>query len=48
MTGNPVAALDRVSKTCPGGVTVLGEVDLSVDYGELLGIVGPSGIRASR
>jgi putative ABC transport system ATP-binding protein len=43
MTDDPVVVLDRVSKTYPGGVTVLSEVDLSVGYGELLGVVGPSG-----
>jgi putative ABC transport system ATP-binding protein len=38
-----VIELDRVSKEYAGGVTALRDVSLSVDYGELLAIVGPSG-----
>ncbi|WP_446685688.1 ABC transporter ATP-binding protein [Micromonospora polyrhachis] len=32
-----------VSRTYPGGVTALREVDLTIGYGELAAIVGPSG-----
>jgi putative ABC transport system ATP-binding protein len=39
----PVAELRGVSKTYPGGVTALRDVDLDIGHGELLGIVGPSG-----
>jgi putative ABC transport system ATP-binding protein len=39
----PVIELAGVSKSYPGGVTALREVDLIVEYGELLAIVGPSG-----
>jgi len=42
-SGEPVAALDRVSKVYPGGVTALCEASLRIDRGELLAIVGPSG-----
>jgi putative ABC transport system ATP-binding protein len=42
-TGHSVIELAEVSKTYPGGVTALRSVDLVVDHGELLGIVGPSG-----
>jgi putative ABC transport system ATP-binding protein len=38
-----VIELERVTKVYPGGVTALGGVDLVVQRGELLGIVGPSG-----
>jgi len=38
-----VVELDTVTKAYPGGVTALREVSLSVDYGELVAIVGPSG-----
>jgi putative ABC transport system ATP-binding protein len=41
--GYPVIELAGVSKTYPGGVTALRSVDLTVEYGELLAIVGPSG-----
>jgi putative ABC transport system ATP-binding protein len=40
---SPVVHLESVSKTYPGGVSALRDVTLSVDYGELLAIVGPSG-----
>jgi putative ABC transport system ATP-binding protein len=40
---HPVIDLGRVTKTYPGPVTALRSVDLVVDYGELLAIVGPSG-----
>jgi putative ABC transport system ATP-binding protein len=39
----PVIELARVTKTYPGGVTALRSVDLTVQYGEMLAIVGPSG-----
>jgi putative ABC transport system ATP-binding protein len=41
--GHPVIQLIEVTKIYPGGVTALQSVDLVVDYGELLAIVGPSG-----
>ncbi|MEV6299767.1 ABC transporter ATP-binding protein [Actinoplanes sp. NPDC051861] len=40
---SPVIELERVSKTYPGGVTAVRDVDLSVEPGELIAIVGPSG-----
>jgi putative ABC transport system ATP-binding protein len=40
---HPVIELAGVGKTYPGGVTALHCVDLVVEYGELLAIVGPSG-----
>jgi putative ABC transport system ATP-binding protein len=39
----PVIELAGVGKTYPGGVAALRSVDLVVEYGELLAIVGPSG-----
>jgi putative ABC transport system ATP-binding protein len=35
--------LDRVGKTYPGGVQALREVSLTIEPGEMAGIVGPSG-----
>jgi putative ABC transport system ATP-binding protein len=35
--------LDRVGKTYPGGVVALHDVTLTIDHGELVGVVGPSG-----
>ncbi|MEV0807267.1 ABC transporter ATP-binding protein [Micromonospora sp. NPDC050200] len=35
--------LDEVSKSYPGGVTAVRGVTLSIEYGELVAIVGPSG-----
>jgi putative ABC transport system ATP-binding protein len=35
--------LARVGKTYPGGVEALREVSLTIDPGELVGVVGPSG-----
>ncbi|GIH06969.1 peptide ABC transporter ATP-binding protein [Rhizocola hellebori] len=43
MTGDAVAELIAVSKLYPGGVAALQEVDLRIEPGELLAIVGPSG-----
>ena len=40
---SPVIELNHVTKTYPGGVTALREVDLSIKEGELIAIVGPSG-----
>ncbi len=42
-TGGPVIELTGVGKTYPGGVAALRDVDLVVEHGELLAIVGPSG-----
>ncbi|MFK0202431.1 ABC transporter ATP-binding protein [Streptomyces lavendulae] len=38
-----VVELNQVTKEYPGGVAALGGVDLRIERGELLGIVGPSG-----
>ncbi|MEH0841831.1 ABC transporter ATP-binding protein [Micromonospora sp. CPCC 205711] len=38
-----VVELSRVSKNYPGGVKALDGVDLTIESGELVGIVGPSG-----
>ena len=38
-----VIELVGVTKTYPGGVTAVRSVDLAVEYGELVAIVGPSG-----
>ncbi|MFG3257303.1 ABC transporter ATP-binding protein [Streptomyces sp. NPDC048172] len=38
-----VVGLTGVTKEYPGGVTALRDVDLAVEEGELVGIVGPSG-----
>jgi len=43
VAGHPVIELAGVAKTYPGGVSALRSVNLVVDYGELLAIVGPSG-----
>jgi putative ABC transport system ATP-binding protein len=40
---SPVIELNQVTKTYPGGVTALRGVDLAVERGELIAIVGPSG-----
>lgn len=40
---SPIVALAAVSKIHPGGVRALNAVSLTIDRGELLGIVGPSG-----
>jgi len=41
--GYPVIELAGVTKIYPGGVTALRSVDVTVEYGEMLAIVGPSG-----
>jgi putative ABC transport system ATP-binding protein len=38
-----VIELEGVTKAYPGGVTAVRSVDLAVEYGELVAIVGPSG-----
>jgi len=38
-----VIELRGVTKSYPGGVTAVRAVDLAVEYGELVSIVGPSG-----
>ncbi len=43
MIGEPVLAVEEVSRTYPGGVTALDDVSLTVRAGEMLAIVGPSG-----
>ncbi len=40
---NAVIELSGVTKSYPGGVTAVRSVDLVVEYGELVAIVGPSG-----
>ncbi|MEU5938990.1 ABC transporter ATP-binding protein [Micromonospora sp. NPDC047548] len=42
MSGH-VIELVGVSRTYPGGVTALHEVDLRIGYGELVAVLGPSG-----
>lgn len=39
----PAVALERVSKTYPGGVRALDEVTLTVEHGTFLAVMGPSG-----
>jgi putative ABC transport system ATP-binding protein len=39
----PAIALERLTKTYPGGVTALDEVSLSVEPGTFLAVMGPSG-----
>ena len=38
-----VVALEKVSKSYPGGVTAVRDVSLSIESGEMVAIVGPSG-----
>ena len=35
--------LNRVSKVYPGGVTALRDADLTIERGDMVGVVGPSG-----
>jgi peptide/nickel transport system ATP-binding protein len=42
-TGGPIVAVEKLSKTFPGGVQALAGVDLAVLRGETLGLVGESG-----
>ncbi|MFI5891219.1 ABC transporter ATP-binding protein [Actinoplanes sp. NPDC051513] len=42
-SGSRVIELTGVTKTYAGGVTAVRSVDLAVEYGELVAIVGPSG-----
>ncbi|MBQ0884302.1 ABC transporter ATP-binding protein [Streptomyces sp. RM72] len=39
----PAIALDRVTRTYPGGVRALDEVSLTVEHGTFLAVMGPSG-----
>ena len=41
--GGPIVAVEKLSKTFPGGVQALAGVDLTVHRGETLGLVGESG-----
>ncbi|MFF3817210.1 ABC transporter ATP-binding protein [Streptomyces bluensis] len=43
MSSRPVLAVRGAGVVYPGGVTALHDVSLTVEQGELLGIVGPSG-----
>jgi putative ABC transport system ATP-binding protein len=38
-----VLELERVSKSYPGGVVALADVDMAIDAGELVAVLGPSG-----
>ena len=40
-TTPPVVAVREVTKDYPGGVRALRKVSLTIDSGELVGIVGP-------
>ena len=42
-SADPIVSLREVSREYPGGVTALRDVDLNIDRGELVAIVGPSG-----
>ncbi|WP_144120868.1 ABC transporter ATP-binding protein [Catellatospora sichuanensis] len=39
----PLVQLTAVSRTYPGGVTALADIDLTIGHGELAAVVGPSG-----
>ncbi|MER6434127.1 ABC transporter ATP-binding protein [Streptomyces sp900105245] len=39
----PVVKFENVSKTYPGGVAAVRDVNLTIDAGELVAVVGPSG-----
>jgi len=41
--GGPIVAVEKLSKTFPGGVQALADVNLTVHRGETLGLVGESG-----
>ncbi|NUR48483.1 MAG: ABC transporter ATP-binding protein [Hamadaea sp.] len=43
MSATPAVELRNVSRVYPGGVTALHDVDLTIERGELVGIVGRSG-----
>ena len=43
----PVLRADRVSRTYPGGVQALRDVSLSIQEGEMVGIVGPLAFNGS-
>jgi putative ABC transport system ATP-binding protein len=48
MSERTVVELENVTKAYPGGVTALRDVTLTIGYGELVAIVGPSGSGKSR
>ena len=43
MSAVSLVRLERAGKTYPGGVSALRDVDLRIDQGELVAVVGPSG-----
>jgi putative ABC transport system ATP-binding protein len=40
---HPIISLEHVTKSYEGGVTAVRDVSLTVDFGEMLAIIGPSG-----